>query len=80
MDITFPRSRLAQLINIAGIAFAGRLAGTPETDCAEMVTTRAKQGFAPMRRREFRPNEFAGTDVLLARAGPLGPYLGALRR
>ena len=80
MDITFPRSKLARLINILGIAFAARPAGTPETDCAEMVMARAQQGYAPMRRREFRPNEFAGTDVLLARAGPLGPYLGALRR
>src|SRR5688572_14901365 len=81
MDTTFPGGRLTQLITaVAGLAT--RPTSTVDTNCAEMVAAESvgKPCLAPMQRRELRSTEIRGADFLRAGIGPIGPYLGVLRR
>ena len=81
MDITFPRSRLARLADIAITALTTR-------DINRMETSRRATATSPSPTTTRRyaaatreiPRALADGSLMQARVGPLGPYFGALRR
>lgn len=74
MDITYPRTSIARLGEIAAAIF------TRADHRAAFTSDRRDFDLAPMRRRELAVSGMNGNEILLARVGPLGPYYGAIRR
>ncbi len=80
MDITYPRTTFSRLASIASaiVARTGHRATTSAGFAEAAVGSTID--LAPMRRREQQSPEYAGADFLRAGVGPIGPYLGVLRR
>ncbi len=80
MDITYPRTAFARLIGVAA-AFLTRTDHRSATPGGRVDAPAEREiALAPMRRRELAVSGTNGSDFLLSRAGPLGPYYGAIRR